>query len=122
MFVEVVGESERDRPSSAILEEIRNRTASLAGVSVEVKAMEQGPRVGKPIELEFRSRDRKLLEPAVTRVREYMDTQVQGLRDIDDTRPMPGIEWRLEVDRAQAALFGPTSPRSGWRCSSSPTD
>jgi len=106
MFVEVVGENERDRPSSAILEEIRNRTASLAGVSIEVKAMEQGPRVGKPIELEFRSRDRKLLEPAVTRVREYMDTQVQGLRDIDDTRAMPGIEWKLEVDRAQAALFG----------------
>jgi multidrug efflux pump len=106
MFVEVVAENERDRPSSAILEEIRTRTASLAGVSVEVKAMEQGPRIGKPIELEFRSRERKLLEPAVTRVRQYMDTQVEGLRDIDDTRSMPGIEWKLEVDRAQAALFG----------------
>jgi multidrug efflux pump len=106
MFVEMVGEGQRDRSSSAILEEIRTRTSTLAGVTVEVKAMEQGPRVGKPIELEFRSRDRRLLEPAVARVRQYMDTQVQGLRDIDDTRSMPGIEWKLDVDRAQAAMFG----------------
>ena len=75
-------------------------------MTVEVKAMEQGPRVGKPIVLEFRSRDRRLLEPAVTRVRDYMNTHVTGLRDIDDTRAMPGIEWKLDVDRAQAALFG----------------
>ena len=106
MFVEIVDENERDRSSSAILEEIRERTANLAGVNVEVKAMEQGPRVGKAIQLEFRSRDRSVLEPAVARVRTYMDTQVAGLRDIDDTRSMPGIEWKLEVDRAQAALFG----------------
>ncbi len=106
MFVEIVDENERKRPSSAILQEIRDRTASLAGVVVEVKAMEQGPRVGKPIVLEFRSRDRSLLEPAVARVRQYMDSQVLGLRDIDDTRAMPGIEWKIDVDRAQAALFG----------------
>jgi multidrug efflux pump len=106
MFLEIVDENERDRSSSSILEEIRTRTKSLAGVTVEVKAMEQGPRVGKPIALEFRSRDRRLLEPAVERVRNYMDTQVEGLRDIDDTRAMPGIEWKLDVDRAQAALFG----------------
>jgi multidrug efflux pump len=74
-------------------------------VTVEVQKMEQGPPVGKPIELEFHSRERALLEPAVTRVREYMDT-VAGLRDISDTRSMPGIEWQLEVDRAQAAIFG----------------
>ena len=106
MFVEIHDEADRDRPGSAILEDIRTRTSSLAGVKVEVQAMEQGPRVGKPIVVEFRSRDRSLLEPAVARVRQYMDTQVQGLRDIDDTRSMPGIEWKLDVDRAQAALFG----------------
>ena len=25
---------------------------------------------------------------------------------IDDTAPMPGIEWQLDVDRAEAAKFG----------------
>jgi len=105
MFVEMHRESERELKSSEILDRIRQNTARLAGVTVEVQKMEQGPPVGKPIELEFRSRVRDLLEPAVARVRAYMDT-MPDLRDISDTRSMPGIEWQLEVDRAQAALFG----------------
>src|SRR3546814_21149715 len=32
--------------------------------------------------------------------------QTPGLVEIDDTRDVPGIEWRLVVDRAQAAKFG----------------
>ncbi|MCZ6458600.1 MAG: efflux RND transporter permease subunit, partial [Gammaproteobacteria bacterium] len=50
------------------------------------------------------SYNRKLLEPAVTRIREHMD-QMPDILDIDDTRSLPGIEWKLTVDRAQAALY-----------------
>jgi multidrug efflux pump len=32
--------------------------------------------------------------------------ELGDFRDIEDTRPLPGIEWELEVDRAQAAKFG----------------
>jgi multidrug efflux pump len=105
MFLELHPESERALTGSQILDRIRSGTAHLAGVTVEVQKMEQGPPVGKPIEIEFRSRSRELLEPAVERVRAYMDT-LPDLRDIADTRSMPGIEWQIEVDRAQAALFG----------------
>ena len=31
---------------------------------------------------------------------------IDDLRDIGDTRSLPGIEWKLAVDRAQAALYG----------------
>ena len=105
MFVELTAQNDRDISSSEIMETIRQRTSNLPGVTVEVRQMEQGPSLGKPVELEFRSRNRELLEPAVTRVREYMDT-VPGLRDLDDTRSLPGIEWKLDVDRAKAAMFG----------------
>ncbi len=105
IFVELHDENERDRKGAEIFDEVRDRTASLAGITVEVQKMEQGPPVGKPVQLEFSSYDRSLLEPAVTRVREYLDT-LPGLLDIDDTRSLPGIEWRLSVDRAQAALYG----------------
>tara|TARA_B100000795_G_scaffold224100_1_gene179458 strand:- start:288 stop:1424 length:1137 start_codon:yes stop_codon:yes gene_type:complete len=30
----------------------------------------------------------------------------EGLRDIEDTRSLPGLEWKLTVDRAQAAFYG----------------
>ncbi|MDE0991120.1 MAG: efflux RND transporter permease subunit, partial [Pseudomonadales bacterium] len=58
-----------------------------------------------PIEVQFSSFDRDLMEPAVARVVAHMDT-IEGLRDIEDTRSLPGLEWRLTVDRAQAALYG----------------
>lgn len=106
IFLELHNENERSQSGVEILEAIRTNTAHLAGVTVEVRKMEQGPGTGKPIKLEFRSRNRALLEPAVTRVRDYLDANLTGLRDIEDTRSMPGIEWKLNVDRAQAALFG----------------
>jgi multidrug efflux pump len=104
MFVELHDESDRDRKSAQIFDEIRTRTAPLAGIAVEIQSMEQGPPVGKPVQIEFSAYNRSLLEPAVTRVREYMDT-LPELRDVDDTRSLPGIEWQLTVDRAQAALY-----------------
>ncbi len=106
IFIQLHEEKDRELKGREILDLIRTRTAHLAGITVEVQKMEQGPPTGKPIQLEFRSRNRELLEPAVTRVRDYIETSVSGLRDIDDTRSMPGIEWQIEVDRAQAALFG----------------
>ena len=47
-FLEMHAEAERDRGGNAILEEIRERTAGIPGVIVEVQEMEQGPPVGKP--------------------------------------------------------------------------
>jgi multidrug efflux pump len=105
IFVELYDENERDRKGAEIFQEIRERTAPLAGIKVEIQKMEQGPPVGKPIQIQFSSHDRELLEPAVKRVRQHIDT-VPEIIDVDDTRSLPGIEWKLTVDRAQAALYG----------------
>ena len=101
IFLELHDENERERKGS----EIRALTKPLAGITVEIQKMEQGPPVGKPIQIQFSSYDRALLEPTVSRVRAYMDTLPEVI-DIDDTRSLPGIEWKLSVDRAQAALYG----------------
>lgn len=105
IFIELHDENERERKGAEIFQEIRDRTAHLAGISVEVQTMDQGPPTGKPIQIQFSSYTRELLEPAVARIRQFMETQ-PGLLDIDDTRSLPGIEWKLIVDRAQAALYG----------------
>jgi multidrug efflux pump len=93
------------RQADAILAEVLTRTAGLAGITVEPRKAEAGPPIGKPIQLELRSREPALLGPAVARTRALLDT-VPGLKDIEDSRPLPGIEWELVVDRAQAAKFG----------------
>jgi multidrug efflux pump len=105
IFLELYPESERSLGGNAIIREIRTRTERLAGIKAEVLPLEKGPPVGKPIQIEFTSRERELLEPAMARVRAYLDT-LPELVDIDDSAALPSIEWRIEVDRTQAAVYG----------------
>jgi multidrug efflux pump len=93
------------RKADEVLEEVRRRTADLAGVQVETREPDAGPPTGKAVQLELRSRLPDELEPAVAKVRAHME-QMAGLIDIEDSRPLPGIQWELQVDRAQAARFG----------------
>jgi multidrug efflux pump len=93
------------RPASEIFAEIRERTDDLAGIQLEVRQAEAGPPVGKPVQVELTSRDPARLEPAVAKVRAFFD-QLDGLVDVTDSRPVPGIEWRLVVDRERAGRFG----------------
>jgi multidrug efflux pump len=105
IFLELYPESERTTKGNDIIREIRSRTDHLAGIHVELQSLEQGPPVGKPIQIEFTSRERSLLEPAMARVRAHLDT-LPELLDIDDSAALPSIEWRMDVDRAQAAIYG----------------
>ena len=105
IFLELYPEPERSMTGTEIIRAIRERTAHLAGIRVEVMPEEMGPPVGKPIQIELASRERALLEPAMARIRAYLDT-LPELIDIDDTAALPSIEWRLEVDRPQAAIYG----------------
>lgn len=96
---------QRRRPASQILAEIRQRTADIAGIIIETRKQEGGPPVGKPVQLQLSTRYPQLLEPAVVKVRELLD-EVGGFVDVEDDRPLPGIEWQVSVDRTQAARFG----------------
>jgi multidrug efflux pump len=93
------------RPASEILAEVRARTDPLAGIHLEVRRGEAGPPVGKPIQVQLSARAPDKLEPLVGEVRAYLD-QLPGLVDVTDSRPVPGIEWRMRIDREQAGRFG----------------
>lgn len=95
-----------DRPrADDIIAEVRQRTKSLPGIIVEPVKEEMGPVSGKSIDIDITSADPALIEPAVRRLRAYMES-LEGLLDVEDTRPLPGIEWQLTVDRAEAGRFG----------------
>ncbi|MFQ6024201.1 MAG: efflux RND transporter permease subunit [Acidiferrobacterales bacterium] len=93
------------RPAGEILAEIRQRTADLAGVVIEIQKEKAGPPVGKAIQIQLSARDAELLPGAIAQVRELL-RDIDGLVDITDSRPVPGIEWQLQVDRAEASRFG----------------
>ena len=93
------------RKSDEILAEIRNKTADLAGIAIETRKPDPGPPIGKPIHIEVSSRFPALLDEAVADIRAAMEEH-PAVINIEDSRPLPGIEWQIDVDRAEAARFG----------------
>lgn len=93
------------RMASVIFDEIRTKTADIPGIHVEIRQVEGGPPTGKAIRLEVNGADYESVRAATARVRAHVE-QMEGLRDREDTRPLPGIEWQLSVDRTEAGRFG----------------
>ncbi|MDN3523220.1 efflux RND transporter permease subunit [Halomonas ramblicola] len=93
------------RPLAEIFAEMRSRTRDLPGVILEFREQEMGPGQGKPIVLEISGHDAEATERTVERLRDLMG-ELGGFRDIEDNRSLPGVEWRVVVDREAAARFG----------------
>ncbi len=93
------------RPASEILADMAKRTDDIPGVKLEFREQEQGPAAGKPIVLEISATTSEQAEAAVASLRQAMQ-ELGGFRDIEDNRSLPGVEWRIKVDREAAARFG----------------
>ncbi len=100
------------RTGKAIFEEIRQKTANLPGVHVEVRMPQSGPPTGKDIMIDVASDDYAALAQTTGMVRRHLDA-LPGLRDVEDTRPLPGIEWDIDIDRGVANRFGANAQTIG---------
>ncbi|MDB5560569.1 MAG: transporter, partial [Enterovirga sp.] len=100
------------RPASAIMDEIRERTRDIPGVMIEVTKPRAGPATGKPVTVQLASYDPSLLAAAAHKTADILRAR-SDTRDVDDGLPLPGIDWRLEVDKAEAAKFGATPASVG---------
>jgi multidrug efflux pump len=96
---------EQRRKANEILEEMKQRTSDIAGVVLEFTKAEHGPSQGKPIQIQVSARDQDRLLAAATKIKQIMN-KIPGLVGIEDSLPQPGIEWRLKIDREQAARYG----------------
>jgi multidrug efflux pump len=92
-------------PATEIMRKIQGRTAEIAGLVIEARLPSGGPQQGKAVIIEAASPSLDALKDAVDRIRDVV-AGVPGVFNAEDTRPLPGIEWRLKVDRAEAARFG----------------
>jgi multidrug efflux pump len=104
IFIEFLPYDER-RSGYDIDHDIREALIGLPGVIIEVRKMEQGPPVGKDVQVELQSNNAANLDRTARLIRARM-LETDGLIDHDDTLPLPGIEWRISVDREEAGRFG----------------
>jgi multidrug efflux pump len=93
------------RKAGAIMDEIREKTKDIPGVIIEVNKPQAGPPTGKPITLQIASVDPDKLFPAARKAAEIIRAN-KDTRDVDDGLPLPGIDWQIDVDKAEAAKYG----------------
>ena len=90
---------------SAILERLEARLAELPGLYAEFLIQTGGPSGAKPVHLRLTGQSFEYLEAAVELVRARMG-RTEGLFDLEDSRPVPGIDWQINVDTEMAGRFG----------------
>jgi multidrug efflux pump len=100
------------RKAQFLMDEITRKTANLAGVHVEVRKPQNGPPVGKDVMIDVSSDNTAELQATTGAVRRHMDT-LPELRDVEDTRPLPGIEWNVDINREMANRFGVSTQAIG---------
>ncbi len=93
------------RSSDDILTDVAQHTQNVVGIRVESQKQRHGVGGVKPIVIELNSDNPKRLIETIDHLRKGMD-EIGGFINVEDTRSLPRIEWRLVVDRSQAALFG----------------
>ncbi len=100
------------RKAKDIIEEMKQRTAHVSGVEIEISKDESGIGGGKDLQIELSSKFPEKLDAATLKIRKALEAN-DKLVDVEDSRPKPGIEWQLHVDRANAARYGADSSLVG---------
>jgi multidrug efflux pump len=96
----------KERPSAkVIMNDLRDKTAHIPGIKVEVTAAQAGPPTGKPIQIQLSSTNNEALTAAAKQVTAELAKRPE-IKDLDSGLPMPGIDWSLQVDKAEAAKYG----------------
>ena len=94
-----------DYDGDLVLEQLQAAVDTLPGFEVEIRAIAGGPASGKPVHLRIKGDNWGPLTEATLAARaQFEDTA--GLVQIEDSLPLPGIDWEVDVDVAKAGRYG----------------
>ena len=88
-----------------IIAELEDLTADIPGVITEIAYTEQGPPLDKDVSIQISSEDKDVLRDVTLQVRAKM-ASIEGLIDLEDTLPLPGVDFEFVIDRAEAGRLG----------------
>ena len=105
LFIELTDRRTRDLDGFQAEDLYREAIADIPGVRAEIQQQEPGPPVGKDIQIQLAGLDLEVLTRETRRISSFVKS-LDGMTGVDDTSPVPGIEWEIKVDRAKAAMLG----------------
>ncbi|MBT2131177.1 efflux RND transporter permease subunit [Aliiroseovarius lamellibrachiae] len=88
-----------------VMAKLEERLAELPGIRFEVLNLNRGPASAKPVHLRLKGDDWTSLR-AATEMAVAKFNSTPGLVQIEDTLPLPGIDWQLDVDVEKAGRYG----------------
>ena len=105
MIIELSDRRSRDLNGFEVEQAFAAALQDLPGIRAEVIALRMGPTGGKSVQLQLIGADLDILVAETRRIRAHLE-QMDGIMGVDDTTPLPGIEWQVRVDRPKAAMAG----------------
>ena len=105
IYTELLPFNERGRPLADIIEDLEEASTGIPGVLTEITAIDQGPPIAKDIGVQISAEDRETLKQTTLYVREKL-ASIEGVFEIEDSLPLPGVDWEIIVDRAEAGRLG----------------
>jgi len=94
-----------DLDGNLVIAELLADLQKIPGIKIEVLELARGPVSSKPVHLRLKGNDWNELLMATQNMREIFE-ETEGLTLIEDTRPLPGIDWQINVDVEKAGRFG----------------
>lgn len=88
-----------------VMAKLDERLAELPGIRFEVLNLNRGPASAKPVHLRLKGDDWTSLR-AATEMAVAKFNSTPGLVQVEDTLPLPGIDWQLDVDVEKAGRYG----------------
>ena len=88
-----------------VLSQLTDQLEALPGTRIEILAASRGPASTKPVSLRLKSDNWDNLVAATQSVRAKFD-ETDGLLAIEDSLPLPGIDWQIDVDVEKAGRYG----------------
>ncbi len=88
-----------------VVDELTAQLAEIPGIRTEIISLSRGPASGKPVHLRLKGDNWEDLVQSAGLARAQFE-QTPGLTLIEDTRPLPGIDWQIDVDVEKAGRYG----------------
>jgi len=88
-----------------VIAQIQAELNKIPGIRTEILAQARGPASAKPVHLRLKSDNWDELLAATATVRNHFE-QTAGLITIEDSLPLPGIDWQIDVDVEKAGRYG----------------
>ena len=91
--------------ATKIIPQLQARLNEIPGIEAEIFNLSSGPADSKPLHLRIKGNNWDDLTAATQLVRKRFDA-TDGLSGIEDTLPLPGIDWKINVDVSKAGRYG----------------